>query len=221
MAAQTFCERLVASANTHQHKVAMVALGAERPEQITFGELLAQVRSLAYRLTQEGEQGERVALLGENHPHWALAYLGIIYRGAVAVPLDPAATTEALTNFIDDSAARLAFVSPASLDKFQSVCEGLGRQIPLVTLQPVGQRNGHASFTDQAQTPVPAAFATAPLPAKEAFELFAVQQLGQKMERAIRARARQSIPAARPAPTRLPALTPAITVGESPLRIVP
>lgn len=72
---QTFCERVIASAIAHQHKVAMVAPGIGGSEQITFGEMLAQIRCLAYRITQEGIAfGDRVALLGENHPHWALAY---------------------------------------------------------------------------------------------------------------------------------------------------
>lgn len=107
---QTFCERVIASAIAHQHKVAMVAPGIGGSEQITFGEMLAQIRCLAYRITQEGIAfGDRVALLGENHPHWALAYFGILYRGAVAVPLDPAATVEALTHFIDDSEAKRSF----------------------------------------------------------------------------------------------------------------
>ena len=63
--------------------------------------MLAQIRSIAYRLTQEEIAfGDRVALIGENHPNWAIAYLGIIYRGAVVTPMDPAATTQALSAFL-------------------------------------------------------------------------------------------------------------------------
>ncbi|MGE0887526.1 MAG: AMP-binding protein [Blastocatellales bacterium] len=164
---KTFCERLVASANAHQHKVAMVAPGADEPLKITFGEMLAQIRSLAYRLAQEGISfGDRVALLGENHPYWALAYFGILHRGAVAVPLDPAATVDALAHFIDDSETKLAFVSPSSLDKFRAVCERLGRQVSAVTLQPTPQRNGFGNFADWARTPFPPEFAETTPPAK-------------------------------------------------------
>ena len=56
----------------------------------SFGETLSQVRSVAHRLDLEGVAfGDRVALIGENHPCWAIAYLGILYRGAVCVPIDP------------------------------------------------------------------------------------------------------------------------------------
>lgn len=73
--------------------------------------MLAQIRSIAYRLSLEGVAfGDRVALIGENHPNWAIAYLGIIYRGAVVTPLDPAATIQTLSTFLKSSAAKLAFV---------------------------------------------------------------------------------------------------------------
>ena len=71
--AQTFCERLVASARAHQHKVAMVAPGADGPLTIAFGEMLAQLRSLAYRLTQEGIGfGDRVDQHSSIQPRPAL-----------------------------------------------------------------------------------------------------------------------------------------------------
>ncbi len=75
----------------------MTVIEPEGKETMTFGSMLAQVRSIAYRLAEEGIRfGERVALMGENHPNWAIAYLGIMYRGAVVTPLDPAAATQAL-----------------------------------------------------------------------------------------------------------------------------
>lgn len=158
----TFCERVIAAAEARPDKIAMVVPTETGVEQITFGAMLAQMRSLAFRLTQEQiARGDRVALLGENHPHWALAYFGTLLCGAVAVPLDPAATVEALAHFLDDSEAKLAFVAPSSFEKFHAVCERLGRQIPVVALRPTAQ-NGYASFDDWAHTPVPADFALTP-----------------------------------------------------------
>lgn len=163
----TFCERVIAAATTRPNKIAMVAPTETGTEAITFNEMLSQIRSLAYRLSLEKiEFGDRIALLGENHPHWALAYFGILFRGAIAVPLDPAATVEALTHFISDSQARLAFVSPTSFDKFRAICERLGRQIPVVALRDSSEQNGHLSFQAWSHTPVPTDFASTPPPAK-------------------------------------------------------
>jgi long-chain acyl-CoA synthetase len=164
---ETFCRRVVASALAHQDHVAMTLIEPHGKESTTFGEMLAQIRSLAYRLGREGVAlGDRVALLGENHPNWAIAYLGIIYQGAVVTPLDPAATTQALATFLKNSEAKLAFVSPASLDKFRSACESAGINIPAVSLLPSVHTNGLGDFSDWSQTPVPQSFNDMPPAAK-------------------------------------------------------
>lgn len=164
---KTFCEHVIATANAHQNNVAMTLIEPHERETTTFGSMLAQVRSIAYRLSEEGVAlGDRVALIGENHPNWAIAYLGIIYRGAVVTPLDPAATTQALATFIKSSKAKLAFVSPTSLEKFRSACELSGTNIPAVALRPLTHSNGLGDFADWSQTFVPKSFIEARPPAK-------------------------------------------------------
>ncbi len=164
---ETFCQRVVAAAGIRSDEVAMMVIEPEGMETITFGSMLAQVRSIAYRLSQEKIAfGDRVALIGENHPNWAFAYLGIIYRGAVVTPLDPAATTQTLATFLKGSEAKLAFVSPASVDKFRAACEQIGSNLPAVALRPLTQPDGLARFADWAATPTPKEFNEAPTPAK-------------------------------------------------------
>lgn len=82
------------------------------------------------------------------------------------MPLDQAANTEALAHFIDNSEAKLAFVSPQSLDKFRAVCERLGRKIPAVILHDGAQANDFARFEDWASTPRPPEFDDAPTAAR-------------------------------------------------------
>ncbi len=133
----SFCQRIVAAAAMRPNKVAMTMLNPNSSEDITFGSMLQQIRSVANRLGQEGVAfGDRVAIIGENHPNWAIAYLGILFRGSVVTPLDPAATVSTLAAFLADSETRLAFVSPTFLDKFRAACAQLGRSIPAVLLQP-------------------------------------------------------------------------------------
>jgi long-chain acyl-CoA synthetase len=151
--------------------VAMVLIESKAAETVTFGSMLAQVRSIAYRLGQEQIAfGDRVAIIGENHPNWAIAYLGILYRGAVVTPLDPASPTTTLATFLKDSEAKLAFVSPASLAKFYAACERIGASIPAVSLSGLPQQNGNgnvlSSFADWAQTETPREFKEASPPAK-------------------------------------------------------
>lgn len=164
---ETFCQRVVAAASIRPDKVAMMLIEPEGAKTTTFGSMLAQVRSLAYRLGEEDIAfGERIAIIGENHPNWAIAYLGIIYRGAVVVPLDPAAPAGALAAYLKDSETKLAFVSPSSLEKFRAACDWLGRPIPAVALLPLEEPCGPACFDDWVRTPVPLEFIAAAPPAR-------------------------------------------------------
>ena len=97
----SYLKRLVDSFEARTDKIAMRIVGDDS-QVYTFGQSLSRIRSVAYNLELEGvESSDRVAVIGENHPSWAIAYLGILYRGAVCVPLDPHGEIETLTNFIE------------------------------------------------------------------------------------------------------------------------
>lgn len=130
--AQSFCSMLISAFNERPDKVAMRVVGSDM-EVYTFAEMLARIRSVAYRLGQENVGfGDRVALIGENHPSWAIAYLGALYHGAVCVPLDPHGEIETITNFLEDSEAKIAFLSPDQTTRFLQIEERLGRRVPAV-----------------------------------------------------------------------------------------
>lgn len=156
---KSFCQRLIESCETHSPRVAMRIVGDDT-EIYTFGEILKQVRSIAYRLENEGiDFGDRVILIGENHPCWAIAYLGTIYRGAVIVPVDPHGEIETITNFIENSEAKLAFLSPEVTDKFHKIEDRLGKKLPAVVWRNENSTNGFQKFEDWTQTEFPESFA--------------------------------------------------------------
>jgi long-chain acyl-CoA synthetase len=142
---KSFCQRFIESAEQRPDKVAMRVVGDDS-EVYTYGELLRQTRAVAFRLEQEKiEKGDRVALIGENHPCWEIAYLATLYRGAVCVPLDPHGEIETLTNFLENSEAKLAFLAADETDKFRQIEEKLGRHIPAVVWEKDStQRRGDA-----------------------------------------------------------------------------
>ena len=191
----SFIQLIIDAAESHADKKAMEIVGVEGTKY-TFGEMLDAVRSIAFRLEQEGIAfGDRVALIGENHPRWAIAYLGILYRGAVSVPIDPHGEIQTITNFLENSEAKMAFIGEDFIDHFHKVEESLGKKIPAVVLQDQPQTNIeikeeeknetieqqtasenpkskiqnpklNASFSDWASTPRPAEFDKQPPPAK-------------------------------------------------------
>ena len=55
--------------------------------------------------------GDRCAILAHNDAHWCAAYLGILKRGAVAVPLDTNYSAAQVATIVRDSGAKLLLVS--------------------------------------------------------------------------------------------------------------
>ncbi|MCD9187676.1 MAG: AMP-binding protein [Pyrinomonadaceae bacterium] len=170
---KSFCQRVVECCEARPEMTAMQIVGDS--ESYTFGEMLKQVRAVAYRLKQENiEFGDRVALIGENHPCWEIAYLATLYHGAVCVPLDPHGEIETLTNFLENSEAKLAFLSPDMKEKFGQIEERLGKHISAVVwqnetnngnqnpkskIQNPKSNNGFQKFEDWAKTGFPESFA--------------------------------------------------------------
>jgi len=156
---RTIFSEMAETANRHPDKTALTLIGPGIREDITFGGMLAQILGLASHLYQEEiRKGDRVIILGENHPQWSMAYFASLACGGVAVPLDPAGSIDALSNFLDKSEARAAFVSAGSLEKFREVCERTGRRVRIVVMnsasQPPVSTNGLVRFEDWARNPV-------------------------------------------------------------------
>ena len=107
--------------------------------------------------------GDRVIVMGENHPSWALAYLAALYRGAVCVPLDPQGEIETISNFFENSEAKLAFIDSGQAERFHRVEERLGRKVPAVMWQASGtdavSSNGFRSFDEWSVTDFPDEYA--------------------------------------------------------------
>ena len=157
--ADSYIKRLIDAFEARPEKVAMRVVGDDR-QVYTFGESLSAIRSIAYRLGEHQiEKGDRVALIGENHPCWALAYLGTLYHGAVCVPLDPHGEIETLTNFVENSEAKLAFLSPDFTPKFNEIEEKLGRHIPAVVWDLETSENGFQRFDSWSEAGFPSEFA--------------------------------------------------------------
>jgi long-chain acyl-CoA synthetase len=129
---ESFLLRVINSFESRADRVAMQIVGDDS-QVYTFGETLKQIRSVAYRLVQKNiEPGDRVALIGENHPSWAIAYLATLYNGSVCVPMDPHGEIATITNFLVNSEAKIAFIDAEQIERFKQIEEKLGKTIPKV-----------------------------------------------------------------------------------------
>lgn len=86
---------------------------------ISYGQLGEMVRKFASGLAALGVQkGDRLALISENRPEWAIADLGIIHLGAINVAIYPTLPAGQVQYIVADSAARVLIVSDQKqLDK--------------------------------------------------------------------------------------------------------
>jgi long-chain acyl-CoA synthetase len=97
-----------------------------------------KVRDLALGLGALGVgRGDRVAIMSESRPEWLLADMATQVVGAVNVPVYSTLTGPQARYILQDSGARVAFVSTAEqLDKLQRVRHELPKLQAIVTFEP-------------------------------------------------------------------------------------
>ncbi len=82
--------------------------------RISHAELQVQVEELALAMRQEGlEPGDRVAILCENRPEWAMVDFACALAGFVSVPIYTNLTPEQTAFILRDSGSRWLFLGPA------------------------------------------------------------------------------------------------------------
>ena len=85
--------------------------------------LYRRVMGVVQELRRRGiTHGDRVAILSENRPEWAIADFAILLLGAATVPIYATLTAEQISFLLRHSGARIAFVSTAAqFEKLRSI----------------------------------------------------------------------------------------------------
>jgi len=77
---------------------------------LTYTQAETKINDIARYLTEKGiKKGDKIALTGKNSPEWALSYLGILFCGAVVVPIDYQLTSDKVSHLIEYSDAKILF----------------------------------------------------------------------------------------------------------------
>ncbi|WP_304544020.1 AMP-binding protein [Sulfurimonas microaerophilic] len=115
-------------------------------QPLKYRELDEKVKAMVTLLSERGiTKGDKVALLSENMPNWAVAYLAITYFGAIVVPILPDFNPSDVHHIIRHSEAKAVFVS----QKHLQTIEDLGNSeikfvIELDTLKLVDHLTNHS-----------------------------------------------------------------------------
>lgn len=87
---------------------------------ISYEELQSTVAGLGQWLDEQGIQfGDKVAILADNSPHWAISYFAITCMGAIAVPILTEFHPDAIAHILRHSDAKGIFISQKYLPKIE------------------------------------------------------------------------------------------------------
>lgn len=93
------------------HEIAVVWRRGYRTVHWSYADLLRTATQFALELEARGiDRGDRVLLWGENSGEWVAAFLGCMFRGAVAVPMDAIAEINFVRRVVAQAGVRLAVV---------------------------------------------------------------------------------------------------------------
>ena len=107
---------------------------------LSYNEALRLIEATARWLHSKGiRPGDKVAVTGKNAPEWTVAYLGILFAGAIVVPIDYQIKNEETDLLIKTARARILFVdeekhdgylkTPGELEVVISLKKGVGTYI--------------------------------------------------------------------------------------------
>ena len=142
MAVRTLCDIFYASVDTYQKAAHLKVKRFGEWRSISSAEFKTAVEEVSLGLRALGvEKGDRVAILSENRPEWAYADLGSLCAGAVDVPIYATLTPQQVLYILNDSEAKVCFVSTAA--QAEKVLEVKGqakalRQVVLFEPTPLG-----------------------------------------------------------------------------------
>ena len=88
--------------------------GSKEWQTLTYSQVAEQVRAVAQGLRALGVgKGDRVAVLSENRPEWAIADLATLAAGGVTVPIYPTLPAAQVAHILSDSGAKAVIAENA------------------------------------------------------------------------------------------------------------
>jgi len=121
-----------------------------RYEPISHRVMLERVRHVSYALLHTGANpGDRVAILSENRPEWAIADFACLTAGLTDVSVYPTLPAAQIEYILRDSGAVIAFVSTADLaEKIASIRSNLPALKSVISFDAVAKHIADTSMAD-------------------------------------------------------------------------
>jgi long-chain acyl-CoA synthetase len=105
------------NAEKYRNQVAFQIRQGEGYRKLTFQQVADQAKKIQGILVSHGiGYQDRVALMSENRPEWAVSYLAITSLGAIVVPLDAMLSKEDILPLLNDSGSKSIILSQKYVD---------------------------------------------------------------------------------------------------------
>lgn len=118
MTNQTIPELFSARAIQTPHKAAFIYKKDDKWRAVSYDVLAKAVHSFADSLLVLGiKKGDKVAILSENRPEWAVVDLGTMMAGAIVAPLHTTFNCQAIANILAHCEAKILVISNTELLK--------------------------------------------------------------------------------------------------------
>ncbi len=143
MQRDTLPKALLHSVEQFGDKPALLVKKDKEYKPISYAELGRRVYAFARALDTLGvARGDRVAILAENCPEWAITDWATISLGAITVPIYPTLTAPQVQEILCDSEPKVLVVSDKrQLRKVQEALKGSGLNVHLIAIEPDGVGN--------------------------------------------------------------------------------
>ena len=150
----TLPKALLRSVEQHGDKPALLVKRDRQYHPITYKELYRRVFACARGLHALGVRaGDRVAIMAENGPEWAIMDWAILCLGAITVPIYPTLIAQQVAEILNDAEPTLMLVSDKrQLRKAREALQETKRSLQLVSIQP-DEQGETPSFEELLQLP--------------------------------------------------------------------
>ena len=117
---------------------------------MTYNDFHEKVMQMIEVMQERGiSKGDKVVLLSENMPHWAVAYFSVTYIGAVIVPILPDFHPSDVYHIVRHSEAKAVFTSDKYLPTIEENNDSnINFVINLERLEVVEELNNHSYFSE-------------------------------------------------------------------------
>jgi long-chain acyl-CoA synthetase len=138
MAVDTLSKAFWRSVEQHGEKPALLVKREKQYRPITYTELGRRVYAFARALHELGvRKGDRVSILSENCPEWAITDWATLCLGAITVPIYPTLTAPQVQEILRDSEPKVLVVSDKKqLRKACEAVEGTGLNPQMICIEP-------------------------------------------------------------------------------------